>query len=207
MLTSGLPSWALWGSLWAMLRLVHALVFALAAVLGTASGVCALGSETALRGNFGSAPDLVGAFGSQALGRRQQNPAVATTMASESPHAARGAVAAERVGIEGAQLAASSARQGALLRAQLAAEEVAGARMPSVLKGYTDHGLNQAIMRDGVGVSPRAILDAWQNPLSIAGQSGGRFMVTGADGVMVVNAEGRVITTWATNSAGLRVVP
>lgn len=73
-----------------MLRFLHALVFALAAVFGIASGVCALGSETALRENFATAPDRVGAFGSQALGTRQQNPAVATTIASECCYAARG---------------------------------------------------------------------------------------------------------------------
>jgi hypothetical protein len=102
---------------------------------------------------------------------------------------------------------ASSAAQGALLRAQLAAEEVAGARLPQAITGYTRHGLNQAISRDGVGVSTRAIMDAFKNPASIAGQSGGRFVLTGRDAVVVVNAEGKVITTWATNSAEVRVVP
>jgi hypothetical protein len=50
-------------------------------------------------------------------------------------------------------------------------------------------------------------MDAFKNPTSIVGQSGGGFMLTGSDAVVVVNAEGRVITTWATNSAGFRVVP
>jgi hypothetical protein len=58
-----------------------------------------------------------------------------------------------------------------------------------------------------VGVSARAILDAFKNPLSITGQSGGRFMMTGRDAVVVVNAEGQVVTTWATSLAGTRVVP
>jgi hypothetical protein len=53
----------------------------------------------------------------------------------------------------------NSAMQGALLRQQLAAEEVALTRMPQSLTGYTSHGLNQVISRDGVGVSPQAILD------------------------------------------------
>jgi hypothetical protein len=50
------------------------------------------------------------------------------------------------------------------LRAQLAAEEVAGARLPQAITGYARHGLNQAISREGVGVSTRAILDAFKNP-------------------------------------------
>jgi hypothetical protein len=118
-------------------------------------------------------------------------------MARPAAVAARGAGSATR---------ASSAAQGALLRAQLAAEEVAGARLPQAITGYTGHGLNQAISRDGVGVSTRAIADAFRNPTSIAGQSGGRFVLTGRDAVVVVNAEGEVVTTWATNSAGFRVV-
>jgi hypothetical protein len=107
----------------------------------------------------------------------------------------------------GSATGASSAAQGALLRAQLAAEEVAGARLPQAITGYTRHGLNQAISREGVGVSTRAILDAFKNPLSITGQSGGRFVLTGTDAVVVVNAEGQVISTWATGSAGFRIVP
>jgi hypothetical protein len=44
------------------------------------------------------------------------------------------------------------------------------------IKGYTRHGLNQAISRDGVGVSPSAISDAVSNPANIVEQSGGRLM-------------------------------
>jgi len=109
-------------------------------------------------------------------------------------------------GAIGPNPSASTAR-GALLRAQLATEEVAGARLPQAITGHTRHGLNQDISRDGVGFSTRAIMDAFKNPTSIAGQSGGRFVLTGRDAVVVVNAEGRVITTCATNSAGVRVVP
>ncbi|MGE8273684.1 hypothetical protein, partial [Stenotrophomonas sp.] len=45
---------------------------------------------------------------------------------------------------------------------------------------------------------------AVRNPLSITGQSGGRFMMTGKDAVVIVNHQGKVITTWATNAAGVR---
>jgi hypothetical protein len=100
----------------------------------------------------------------------------------------------------------ANAARAALLRMQLAAEEVAGARLPATLTGYTKHGLNQAISRDGLGVSTRAILDAFQNPLSISGQAGGAFQLVGRDAVVIVNSQGKVITTWATNSAGVRLV-
>ena len=76
--------------------------------------------------------------------------------------------------LESAGLRAESALQGSLLNQQLAAEDVAGARMPSEIGGYTSHGLDQAISREGVGVSVPSILDSFNNPLSIAGQSGGR---------------------------------
>ncbi len=104
----------------------------------------------------------------------------------------------------GAAGPASSLANAALLRMQLKAESVAGALLPSKITGYSRHGLNQAISRDGVGVAPGAILDAVRNPLSITGQSGGRFMMTGKDAVVIVNHQGKVITTWATNAAGVR---
>jgi hypothetical protein len=42
------------------------------------------------------------------------------------------------------------------------------------LTGFTRHGINQAISRNGAGVSTRAILDAVRNPVKILAQSGGR---------------------------------
>jgi RHS repeat-associated protein len=102
---------------------------------------------------------------------------------------------------------ASSAAQGALLRQQLAAEEAAGLQMPRSLTGYRYHGLDQAISREGVGVSHEAIFDAWQNPVNIAGQSGGRFLIQGRNADIVVNSEGQIITTWAHGSTGFRGAP
>lgn len=115
-----------------------------------------------------------------------------------------GAVAAEATAAKGAAGEASSLVNAARLRMQLKAEELAGTRLPSEISGYSRHGLNQAISRDGVGVAPSAILDAFKNPLNITGQSGGRFMMTGKDAVVVVNQDGKVITTWVTNAAGVR---
>jgi hypothetical protein len=73
------------------------------------------------------------------------------------------------------------------------------------LTGYTRHGLNQAIGRDGgVGVAPRAILDAVKSPVQVIEQSGGRTLYAGRDASVVLNKNGQVITTWGTNSAGVR---
>tara|TARA_B110001454_G_scaffold211813_1_gene227911 strand:- start:1664 stop:2218 length:555 start_codon:yes stop_codon:yes gene_type:complete len=113
------------------------------------------------------------------------------------------AVRIESIAAKGAGEASSLANS-ALLKMQLRAEEIAGARLPAEVSGYSRHGLNQAISRDGVGVAPGAILDAFNNPLAITGQSGGRFMMTGKDAVVIVNDQGKVITTWATNAAGVR---
>ncbi|WP_226883416.1 wall-associated protein precursor [Neisseria yangbaofengii] len=70
----------------------------------------------------------------------------------------------------------------------------AGARF--ALTGFTRHGLNQAISRGGVGVSNRAILSTMRNPTKITTQSGGRTRFTGPNGGVVLNNQGKVITTW-----------
>lgn len=103
-------------------------------------------------------------------------------------------------GVNGASSLVNSSR----LSMQLAAEEVAGARLPYQITGYSRHGLNQAISRDGVGVAPGAILDAFNNPLSLSGQTGGRFLLTGSNAKLVVNSDGKIITTWATRTSGVR---
>ncbi|WP_374098989.1 hypothetical protein [Pseudomonas aeruginosa] len=113
----------------------------------------------------------------------------------------------DTVGAKGtgtASTGAESALNASRLNMQLAAEQVAGSKMPAQITGYSKHGLNQAISRDGVGVAPQAITDAVSNPIKISGQSGGRFVFTGKNAVVVVNSQGKVITTWATSSAGTR---
>ncbi|MCA9473195.1 MAG: hypothetical protein MRJ96_16970 [Nitrospirales bacterium] len=42
-----------------------------------------------------------------------------------------------------------------------------GSVVGSTIKGYTKHGINQALGRDGVGVSPKAILDTVRSPNKI----------------------------------------
>jgi len=73
-----------------------------------------------------------------------------------------------------------------------------------VLTGYTKHGIDSAISHDEVGVSTRAIRDAVTNPQRIVPQSGGRRLFIGKDAAVVLNAEGKVMTTWARSSSGWR---
>ena len=75
------------------------------------------------------------------------------------------------------------------------------------ITGYTRHGLNQAISREGVGVAPKAILDAVRNPIRTVQQTGGRIKYIGKDAVVILNEKGRVITTWARNRLGFRNTP
>lgn len=84
---------------------------------------------------------------------------------------------------------------------------VGGAAVGAIITGYTRHGLNQAISRDGVGVSPSAMLDAVKYPQQTIPQAGGAVQYVGRDATVVVNANGKVITTWANNSGGVRVAP
>lgn len=117
-------------------------------------------------------------------------------------------IAAEGVGAAAGPAArAESALSGSLLRQQLAAQEIAGAQMPSEIASYSRHALNQAISRDGVGVSARAIGDAFRNPLQIMGEAGGKFHFIGQNATVVVNAQGNIVTLWAESSAGWRIVP
>ena len=73
------------------------------------------------------------------------------------------------------------------------------------ITGYTKHGLNQAISRDGGrGVSAKAILSAVKEPAKIAEQAGGKTAFTGGDAKVILNGEGKVITAIPRNSDGLR---
>lgn len=77
--------------------------------------------------------------------------------------------------------------------------------MQSPITGYTKHGLNQVIGRDGgVGVSPNAILETVRNPLEIIEQSGERFKFVGEQANVVLNKYGRIITAYAKGSEWTR---
>ena len=73
------------------------------------------------------------------------------------------------------------------------------------ITGYTAHGLNQAISRDGVGVAARAILDAVRNPQQIVQQAEGAVKYIGSQAVVVLNGAGQVITTWAQGGSNTRI--
>jgi RHS repeat-associated protein len=83
-------------------------------------------------------------------------------------------------------------------------EAATATRVAGRIAGYTKHGLNQAISREGKGVSAKAILDAVRNPTSLVEQSGNRLRMIGSDAAVLLNAAGKIITTWATNGEGLR---
>jgi len=69
------------------------------------------------------------------------------------------------------------------------------------------HALEQIAGRDGgIGVSQSALAGAWSNPLKIEyvpSRYGPTFRYTGADAVIVVNTEGKVVTGWAKSSSGV----
>jgi RHS repeat-associated protein len=109
-------------------------------------------------------------------------------------HGLEGAVA-------GAALFAGGEGEGAAL-----AEE-GGAAIEAEIAGFTRHGLAQAISREGVGVNEQAMLDAVNAPMKVINQADGTKRFVGKDATVVLNGEGRVVTTWANGSAGTRIQP
>jgi hypothetical protein len=65
------------------------------------------------------------------------------------------------------------------------------------ITGYTNHGLNQAIGRDGgKGVNAKAMVDAVKNPKQIVPGSGvGTTAYKGKSATVVLNQDGKVVTT------------
>ena len=72
------------------------------------------------------------------------------------------------------------------------------------IRGYTRHGLNQVISRNNHGVSVRAINEAVRRPQSIIKQPAGKTRYNGRDAVVILNKQGKIITTWAKNKNGRR---
>lgn len=73
------------------------------------------------------------------------------------------------------------------------------------ITGYTKHGINQAISREGHGVSPKAILDAVKNPVKVVRQPKGVVQYVGKSAKVVLNDKGEVITVVAKTSKAFRV--
>ncbi|MGM9899391.1 MAG: hypothetical protein ACI32E_02275 [Bacilli bacterium] len=72
------------------------------------------------------------------------------------------------------------------------------------MTGFTHHGLEQALFRDGHGVSRKAILNAVKHPLDVVNQGVKGIKYVGKLATVVLNSTGKVITTWVTTSAGWR---
>jgi RHS repeat-associated protein len=76
------------------------------------------------------------------------------------------------------------------------------------ITGLTKHAVNQMISREGVGVSSRAALDAVKNPLKVVVNEGrGSIKYVGKNATVVLSKAGVIITTWARNAAGFRIIP
>jgi hypothetical protein len=72
-----------------------------------------------------------------------------------------------------------------------------GGKVGGKITGYTNHGLKQAIGRDGGrGVHLEGILDAVRNPTKVIEQAGGTTKYVGKDATVILNGEGKVVTTW-----------
>jgi hypothetical protein len=109
-------------------------------------------------------------------------------------------------GLEGALVGASDATGIAGLArglVTLAAKDTAAAG----IAGFTEHGLEQVAMRDGVGVADDALIDAVVNPAEVIQQADGSVMYVGTNAKVVLNENREVVTAWATNRAGWRVQP
>ncbi len=75
------------------------------------------------------------------------------------------------------------------------------------IPGFTRHGLNQAISREGVGVTQAAMRDAVANPLRVLHQEGGKVLYVGRNARVVLNTDGEVVTTMALSRGAWRIVP
>lgn len=87
-----------------------------------------------------------------------------------------------------------------------AGQTTEGNSPPNQITGRTVHGDQQALSRDGGrGVSDEAMNDAVQNPTKPPEpQPGGRYKYVGKNATVILNSAGKVVTTWARNSAGWR---
>lgn len=78
---------------------------------------------------------------------------------------------------------------------------------PTKITGFTSHGTHSAISHNGRGVNQRAILDAVKKPTKLGYDSvRDTFKYVGRDAVVVLNKEGKIVTTWATNRNGFRLL-
>lgn len=64
------------------------------------------------------------------------------------------------------------------------------------ITGYTEHGLEQALGREGRGVAIDVILDTVKNPKKIIPQANDTIKYVGKKGGVVLNKAGEIVTTW-----------
>jgi hypothetical protein len=77
--------------------------------------------------------------------------------------------------------------------------------LSSSITGYTRHGLERVMTKDGVGVSARAVLDAVRNPVATKSYGDGRVRYEGEMATVVLNAKGLVVTAWPLSRSGWRL--
>ncbi len=82
-----------------------------------------------------------------------------------------------------------------------------GGAVAGKITGFTKHGLEQAMGREGVGVSNESIIDAVRNPQRTIQQAKGAVTYVGENATVILNKAGEVITAWARNSAAWRIQP
>lgn len=77
---------------------------------------------------------------------------------------------------------------------------------PKKLTGFTKHGVTQAVLNDGHGVSTRAIRDAVKHGVVTKQVRDGKqqWIFKGKDATVILNDAGEVVTTWATSRRGWR---
>ncbi len=100
--------------------------------------------------------------------------------------------------LKAAKAAKAAARGAAGKVEKLAAKSV------DEITGYTKHGINSAISHPGGGVRPAAIFDAVKNPKKVVEQAGGRIKYVGEDATVILNKDGKVITTYPNSGVGKR---
>ena len=78
--------------------------------------------------------------------------------------------------------------------------------IPSQITGFTKHGQNQVISRDGHGVANKAILETMKSSkIVIQGTLRKTYKYIGKNAVVILNKAGKVITAWAKHKAGRRI--
>jgi hypothetical protein len=77
---------------------------------------------------------------------------------------------------------------------------------PAEITGLTRHAEERAAAREGTGVSDEAMADAVANPTTAPEYDAERrtYRYKGVDATVVLNEQGRVVTTWAESSRGWR---